>query len=213
MSKLMLKLGGAALALGMSQATLAVTIYNNGAPDAVYGTAMTEFQVAENFSLGVAYDITNLRFWSIQDAPAAYSGSVYWAVYSNSGGAPGALVAGGTTAAVTATPTGASTGFGYGVYAFNIPVTFTLGAGNYWLGLHNGPLANTSPTEMLWATTAVQVGSFGLYKDGTWINSGNEHAFAIDGNIAAVPEPTTAALMLAGLFGTVSLARRRRLAA
>lgn len=212
MSKLLQRLGTAALALGLSQAAMAITIYDNGAPNLVYGTAMAEFKVSENFTLGTAYDLTNLRFWSIQDAAASYTGSVFWEVSTPSGAQPGAIVATGL-AAVAATPTGGSTSFGYGVYAFNIPVAFSLSAGNYWLTLHNGPMSNITPSEMLWATTAVQVGSFGLYNDGTWINSGNEHAFAIDGNVAVIPEPATAGLMLAGLAGALSLARRRRAAA
>lgn len=211
MFKQLMKLSAAGIALGLSQAAMAVTVYNNGAPDLVYGTGMSEFQVAENFTLGNNYDLTNLRFWSIQSTAGDYSGSVYWAIYANSGGAPGSIVTFGTSA-VAATPTGGSTGFGYGAYAFDIPVAFSLTAGNYWLGLHNGPLANISPSEMLWATTAVAIGSAGLYKDVVWVSSGNEHAFAIDGNVSAVPEPATAALLLAGLLGTASLARRRRVA-
>jgi hypothetical protein len=212
MSTVLKLLGGAVCALGVSQAALAVTVYDNGAPNNVFGTGMSEVQVAENFALGSAYNITNLRFWSIQSAPADYTGSVYWAIYSNSGSAPGSVLFSGTTA-TAATATGNSTAFGYGVYAFNIPVAFTLSAGNYWLGLHNGPLTNTTPSEMLWATTATQVGSFGLYRDGAnWVNTLNEHAFAIDGVAVPIPEPATGALLLAGLLATVGAARRRRAA-
>ena len=212
MSTVLKLLSGAAFALGMSQAAMAVTIYNNGAPDNVSGTGMSEVQVAENFSLASAYDVTNLRFWSAQSASADYTGSVAWAIYSNTAGAPGSVLFSGTTT-TAATPTGGTTGFGYGVYAFDIPVSFSLAAGSYWLGLHNGPLSNTTPSEMLWATTAVQVGSFGLYQDGAnWINSLNEHAFAIDGLAVPIPEPTTSALLVAGLLATLGAARRRRTA-
>jgi hypothetical protein len=209
MSKVFKQVGSALLALGVSQVAMAITVYDNGAPNLVSGTGMSEVQVAENFTLGSSFNITNLRFWSIQSAAADYSGSVYWAVYSNSGGQPGSILFSNTTA-TTGTPTGGSTGFGYGVYAFDIPVSFTLAAGNYWLGLHNGPLANITPREMLWATTAVQVGSFGLYRDGVnWVNSLNEHAFAIDGTVVVIPEPTTTALLLAGVLATIGVARRR----
>lgn len=204
--------GAALLALCATQA-MAITLWDNGAPNAVSGTNMSETVVAENFALGVDYDVTNLRFWSIQSAPADYKGSVYWAIYSNAAGTPGSIVAGGTTASITGVTTGASTGFGYAVWAYNIPVSITLPAGNYWFGLHNGALADTTPSEMLWATTTTQVGSFGLYRDGTnWINSLNEHAFLIEGNVAAIPEPATTALLLAGLAGTIAAARRRQAA-
>jgi hypothetical protein len=204
------RLGGALFALSLCSAASAITVYDNGPPNLVSGTGMSEVLVAENFSFGSSFDVTNLRFWSIQDTAAAYKGSVYWAIYSNNAGQPGTLLNGGVTAAVTGTATGGSTGFGYPAFVYNIPVSFTLPAGSYWLGLHNGALANTTPSEMLWATTTTQIGSFGLYKDGVnWISSLNEHAFLIEGVATQVPEPTTLALLLAGLVGTVSIARRR----
>jgi len=213
MSKLTHRLGGAVFALGLCSAASAVTLYDNGAINLVSGTGMSEFQVAENFTLTGAltnFNFTNLRFWSIQSAAADYKGSVYWAVYSNGASQPGSILFGGTTAAVTGTATGGSTGFGYGAYVYNIPVSFTLPAGNYWLGLHNGALANITPSEMLWATTTTQIGSFGLYRDGAnWISSLNEHAFLLEGTAVPIPEPTTVALLLAGLLGTVGVVRRR----
>lgn len=208
MKKMSRQLGAALLALGLSQAAMAVTVWDNGPPNAISGTNMSEPVVAENFTLGLPYNVSNLRFWSIQQTAADYRGSVSWTIYNNSANQPGSVVFSGLTNAV-ATPTGGTTGFGYGVYVFNVPVAFTLNPGNYWLGLHNGPLSNINSAEMLWATTTTQIGSFGLYSDGsTWVNSLNEHAFLIEGTV--VPEPATTALLLAGLAGTLAAARRRK---
>lgn len=199
-----------AIALGMPLSVHGALIYNNGLPDHVSGDNMTEFQVAEDFAITAAANITNIRFWSIQSAAADYSGSVFWAIYNNAAGQPGSVAQGPATVAVAETPTGFTTGFGYIEYVLNIPVAFSLGVGNYWLGLHNGSLANTSPTEMLWSTTAVGIGSSGLYRDqGSWISTGNEHAFQLDGTLQGpppppppppgVPEPGTLALFAGGL--------------
>lgn len=202
-----------ALAAGMSLTSQAAIVYNNGAPDQVYGTQMSEFQVADNFTIGTAANIDNIRFWSIQSAASDYSDSVYWAIYSNVAGQPGVVVQGGVTAAVAETATGLFTGFGYAEYVFNIPVAFTLGAGDYWLGLHNGLLASINPTEMLWSTTAISAIPTGLYFDGNWIDSGNEQAFLLEGTRVVVPppglpEPGTLTLLAAGLAAAAVFRRR-----
>ena len=138
----LVRTGMAALALAAAPLSFAAPVYNNGLPNQVSGTQMSEVVVAEDFTLTASTTISNIRFWSIQDLAADYLGSVYWAVYSNVGGAPGGILFGNTAVATTAVATGMSTGFGYDEYAFDVDVAdFTLGAGNYWLGLHNGPSA------------------------------------------------------------------------
>jgi PEP-CTERM motif len=202
--------GALALTLGLTQVASAVTVFNNGVPDLVAGTGMTEFQVADNFTVSGSFDITNIRFWSAQDTASAYVGSVSWAIFSNAAGLPGASLNSGL-ATVAGTATGGITGFGYGVYSFDIPVSFTLGAGSYWLALHNGPLTNTtSAGDMTWATSGTGTGPAAVYKDGTWISSGNESAFRIDGNVTVVPEPATTAMLMAGLLAVAGLRLSRR---
>lgn len=201
------KLVGAIGALALSQAVSAVTLYDNGAPDLVSGTQMSEFLVAENFTLGSPSDLSNLRFWTVQSGAADYSGSVYWGIYADNAGSPGALVAGGSTAATAGALAGGSTGFGYAAWVYNVPVSVSLAAGSFWLGLHNGPLSSIDPTEMLWATTASVSAPQGMYLDGVWVSTLNEHAFLIEGTV--VPEPGAAVLMLAGLAAMASVARRR----
>ncbi len=201
------------LALGTSQAA---TVFNNGAPDLVAGSGMTEFVVADNFTVsGGPFDLTNIRFFSAQDTASAYVGSVAWSLFSNVASAPGVSLFSGL-ATVAGVPTAASTGFGYGIYTFDIPlVAITLSAGSYWLALHNGPLTNTtSAGDMTWATSGV-VGlpGAGVYFDGSsWVSTGNEHAFRIDGNptvINPTPEPGSIALVLAGLALCGALRQKR----
>ena len=182
----------AAFALAAAQVGFAAPVYNNGAPDQAYGTQMSEVVVAEDFTLGAMTTIANIQFWSIQSAATDYRGSVYWVVYSNVLGLPGAILFGNTAVATPAVATGNSTAFGYAEYEFNIDVVdFTLAAGNYWLGLHNGPLASIDATEMLWETTASSIVSESKYFDSTssWVGAGTHLAFALDGTGVVVPPP------------------------
>jgi PEP-CTERM motif len=200
--------GAFALALSISQVATAVTVFDNGAPNLISGTQMGEFQVAEDFTLSSATNLGTIRFWSIQSTASDYSGSVAWSIFSNSGTQPGTSLFSGV-ATVPGVAAGGTTGFGYAAYVFDIPVTLSLAAGTYWLGLHNGPLTNTAPREMLWATTGTGLGAPGLYLDGTWVDSGNAHAFRLE-SAAVVPEAGTSAMLLAGLVGLAGLRLSRR---
>ena len=213
-----IRMGLAVFALGLSFAVSGVPIYNNGLPDQVSGTNMSEVLVAENFTIGAAADITNIRFWSIQDLASAYTGNIYWAIYSNTGNQPGSILNGGVTSAVSGTATGNSTSFGYAEFFFDISVVFQLAVGDYWLALHNGVLSNNSPSEMLWSTTAAAIGSSSLYLDPpnsttpVWIASGNEQAFQLEGTptTPSVPEPSTFVLLMGGLLATALLRRKSK---
>ena len=208
------RVGLAALTLGFSLVAQGATIYDNGGPNQFSGTQMSDVLVAENFTVGGTSDISNIRFWSIQAFLSDYLGSVYWAIYSDAASQPAVILQGGFTTPVTAMPTGAaaSTVGGYAEYVFDIPVTFQLVIGNYWLALHNGPLATNSGNEMLWATTGSGNGSEALYNDGVngWVGSGNELAFRVDGTAAFgdVPEPGTFGLLAGGLTAAALIRRR-----
>ena len=175
-------LGLATLALAFSSSTQGEVSHDNGAPDQVSGTNMSEQLVAENFTLAADANVILIRFWAIQSAAPDYRGDVYWAIYSDAANQPGTVVAGGVEPVVNAVVTGNSTLFGYAEYSFDIPVDIQLAPGNYWLALHNGAVSNNGESEMLWSTTAVPVGSNALYFDAVsgWVSSGNELAFRIE---------------------------------
>ena len=212
----LVRTGMAALALSAAQLSFAAPVFNNGSPDQVSGTQMSDVLVAEDFSLTASTTISSIRFWSIQFAPTDYLGSVYWAVYSNVGGAPGAVLFGNTAVTTTAVATGNSTGFNYAEYVFDVDVNdFVIGAGTYWLGLHNGPSASTVAREMLWSTTSTG-GSESQYFDSftsTWVGADTHLAFALDGTGVVVPPtgvPEPGTLALVGLAVLVARVARRK---
>jgi len=220
------------LSLGVFIPTIAsaTLVYDNAPPDHSSGTGMTIFIVAEDFPLGPG-TLTGVRFWDVGD-PRGYNGSISWGIYSNSlANTPGTLLFSGNTSIVTRTPTGCNTGVCTSFPEFqndfalpNVP----LSGGQYWLGLHNGPLPQgTTPENFFWETHTgpdlagqyCQVESTG--KDfascsGTdWsVTPQGDHAFQLFGNVGVVPEPSTLLLLgsaLPGLAG-ILVHRRRRIA-
>jgi hypothetical protein len=196
------------LALTFTQVVIAASVFDNGTPDLMSGTLMTEFVVADDFALSSTNTISNIRFWTIQSSASDYSGSISWAIYGDVGDSPSIALFSGVAAA-SAMPTGRSTAFGSAEYEFDIPVAFTLSAGNFWLALNNNPLS-TNPSNMAWATTALGAGTKGVYFEGPdWVDTGNEHAFRLDAAESAIPEPYMPAMLIAGLLTLTRLRQFR----
>jgi hypothetical protein len=204
----------------MATTMQAATIISNGLPDhgeTAFGANMSAFLVAEDFTLAGTFDISNLQFWSLQSSASDYRGSVYWAIYDDNDGIPGSIVQDNLASSVAAIATGFTTGFGYAEYVFNIPVSFQLTAGTYWLALHNGSISDGSEVEMLWSNSATGGGSAGVYTNVPlvasfeWIQVGQESAFLLEGSepTTELPEPGTLILLASGLAAGACLRRKR----
>ena len=94
----------------------------------------------------------------------------------------------------------------------------SLGAGIYWLGLHNGPLSHDSRDNMFWETTSTSPTPVTGHEDDLasptnplWHDNGHSHAFQLINN--PVPEPSSVALVGIGALArwpTPGAARPRR---
>lgn len=195
---------------GAAQAAL---VYDNGAPNAANGVEMTHWIEADDFSLGLPTAITDIRFWALSGSN--YAGSVVWSVYADNGGMPGTLLDRGSAAPVGvfhhATPWGDSHQYDFSVGSVS------LGAGTYWLGLHNGPLTSTVHSSFYWEIANSNSTSYvhldeAPFDDGSWYDGyAFQQAFMLFGNPTGSTVPAPGAILLGTLgTGLVGFLRRRR---
>ena len=192
------------------------TIFDNSPHDGISGTSISDLLVAEDFTISVPTSLTGVRFWSAQASAADYAGTIDWFIYADSGGSPGGVLFSASVAA-TNTATGSPAGSGlYLEFQNDFSMSVSLAPGTYWLGLHDGPVLDTTFRDFYWGTTAANATSAGMYQELPslpWIDSLLEHAFVLSGDQAPVPEPVpepgTLVLAATGL-GALAAARRLR---
>ncbi len=219
MKRLLLFCVMAPLACSVGSAAL---IYNNGAPNQASADSISDLRVAEDMVVSSAGFLTSFEFWDVE-APGAYNGSISWFLFTNAAGTPGTVIAQGnasTGAQITRTATANTNVFGFAEFDDVVNMTgsltsgsLTVGAGTYWLGLHDGLITNTVFQDFYWETTANNASTFGEYQDLTsgpaWVSTLQEHAFNVSGTLGSVvPEPGTWVLMSAGLAGLALLRRK-----
>ncbi len=201
------------LAAALTPAIASAQLYDNGAPNASGGNEMTQWIQAEDFTLGASATITNIRFWAFEFAPNAYQGSIVWRIYGDNVGNPGSVLFSGTSTNAPIDQGFLAVGNTLPQLQFDIATNFFLGAGSYWLGLHNGPLTTTTREELYWQSTDANSTATGHedivpFDDNAWYDNGNEHAFQLNAS-TTVPEPGTYALLGAGLAALFAVRRRR----
>ena len=88
----------------------ATTIYSNGVPDLQNAHNITAFRGADDFILAGSATVAAIRFWGSTNVaggiPAAFSGTISWAIYNDAGGALGAVAGSGATSSIVPVPTG-----------------------------------------------------------------------------------------------------------
>lgn len=204
----LLILAACLLAGGAPHAAAAVIVVDNSPPNHLSGNNLGFAFEAEDFRLAASTTLTGISFWSLE-ASGAYRGSISWSIMSNGAGAPGGVtLASGTQSAVNRTALGAYIGLNEFRNDFSLNAPLALGAGTYWLVLHNGTPSNLGdPNQYYWESAAANDTLRGAERfdpAGAWSTTGSEHAF----QVSAVPEPAHVLMLLAGLPLAAFLRRR-----
>jgi hypothetical protein len=183
---------------------------------------MTDFRVADDFTLFGPYLLDAINFWYFAQDETDLSVATF-GIYDNTGGTLGALIDTGTVA-----PTTSFDSVNDAYFAVLDIGSFDIAAGTYWLELHAGSsfTDDNGNLEVDWAavddnSTALALGNTSLgLPDSTALDiSGYEQmAFQIDGVEAPnsppqVPEPASGLLAgsaLAGLFAFSARSGRLR---
>jgi hypothetical protein len=215
----------------------AVEIYNNGpvvnsAGRSVMATGSTTYGLAANNTIWVAddftiaagkrWDISSIDFFSYQTGATAFSFTgANWSIVQDDVNT-GKVVASGSNAVtngglvgyrVTATT---QTNTSRPIYRVQADIADTsLSTGHYWLRWNlagtvaSGPWVAQTSDNVLGNAQQKTTGVFTQYAESSSKKSA-ELPFVLNGNVAAVPEPETYAMMLGGLVMLGALARRRK---
>jgi len=197
----------------MGASAQAGLIVDNGTLDTITDRTMTAFRVADDFTLAGPANVVSAQFWmTIVGAPSSFSGNITYAIYNNSAGTLGSLVATNTVSGLTPIPTGGPSGGGLGyLVQFNLVAPVALGAGGYWLELHEGTtLTQDDFSSVYWATSA----QTGNAKQDTvptlpTTNTNKELAFRLFDTAVGVPEPGSITMIGLGLVALGFRARRQ----
>ncbi len=207
----------AILSLTTAASAAAQVVVNGGAPNEGAGwNIFDDNRAAAMFSIGTSTSFDAIRFWGILPDGPTYTPDVYWQILDDDAGKPGTTVAAEGHAVADALLRTELTGSpGFFSWQFDLNAgSQTLGAGDYWLALHDGPLdpSGFTGSSLIWETTdngqyAIQTFSV----DDNWdVITDSGEAFELSNDVVGTPEPGNLVLLGTGLVAVGGLRVRRR---
>jgi hypothetical protein len=166
-------------------------------------------QVFSSFSVGSSSTVNQIQFDVGADAGSLVANGITVGIYSNSGGTVGSQVFSETFSAaqyaalVQSQYSGGPTA-GIAVDLITVdPTALELNAGSYWITFYNG----SNLYEEIYPSSS---STFMQVENGvTYTHGSGTLGFALD-EVAAVPEPSTWAMMILGFCGLSFMAYRRK---
>ena len=192
------------LMIGVSSALLSVAasaavVFENGTDGDFWGgnNPFTYQVVTNSFSLSQNAVLTSLTYNAFTTDYTVPVTNVLVNFYENDSGNLGNLLFSQSFGVASSSVIGTSWGYNLTDYTVNLP-SFSLSAGNYFLGLQ------VSPTQ--WDQHWSIVGNPAA--GGEFGSDGLAHYFRLESNPSSVPEPSSLLLLGLGIFG-LGVARRK----
>jgi hypothetical protein len=154
------------------------------------------YRVFDLFSLTSATSLTEVAFAIDQNF---ITPQINVSIWSSSGNLPSVSLFNQTSTSATWTQSAGSSNTD--VFTVNLP-SWSLSAGDYWISFYSGTGVLVSP--------GFSGGSGKLYQLDAGYHVGESSAFILEGAVAAVPEPSTWAMLLIGFAG-IGIAYRRQI--
>jgi hypothetical protein len=193
-----LKAGALAVAMFAGAAHSSV-LFENGVNNSFYSgnNPFTYMMVTDDFVLGQAATVNNLTYNAFTTLDTLPVTNVQVSIFANNAGAVGGLLYQGDFGVASQQVTGTDWSYDYTDYTVNVG-SWNLAAGSYFLGLQVSP----EQWDQHWSIPHQTFGKTG--------SDGFDHYFRLEGTVAAVPEPESYALLLAGLGLMGAVVRRQK---